>query len=436
LTRAVSTFAFHGLAGEVVRLIEPETEADPNILLILFLVIAGSMFGRRAWFRRSAQRHYPNLFVAVVGRTSKGRKGTATAAIKFFFDAVDHAFIKKKWVSGMSSSEGLIDEIHDPRYMRTKIPDSKPPEFEDREVDPGVGDKRLLVNEGELAGPLAAMQRDGNKLSETIRDAFDSNDLRSMTKRDKTSASNPHISIIGNITPQELSMQMKTVNMFNGFANRFLWAASERSKTLPEDGDWEKLERSAAFGDLVKQFRDVYETTTVANDPYDIGGGSKVTGEIALSDEAQEIWGRNGDDGGMYANLEIEKHGMHEIITQRAPVMVLRLALVYCLLDGCNEITADHIMAAGDVWRYCDDSARLFFNGRDDLGNPHATKILRLIQKAQVEGRDVSRTEVSKLFSNNVDADTIGSAIELLLANKKITVNKVLGTRLTTYRAA
>src|SRR5690242_16056592 len=38
--------ALHGLAGEVVRLIEPCTEADPVALLVSFLSEAGTMLNR------------------------------------------------------------------------------------------------------------------------------------------------------------------------------------------------------------------------------------------------------------------------------------------------------------------------------------------------------------------------------------------------------
>lgn len=38
--------AFHGLAGDIVRAIEPHTEADPVALLVQFLVAFGSVVGR------------------------------------------------------------------------------------------------------------------------------------------------------------------------------------------------------------------------------------------------------------------------------------------------------------------------------------------------------------------------------------------------------
>ena len=49
VVEAPAAEAFYGLAGDFVRLIEPQTEADPTALLLNFLVTSGSMFGREAY---------------------------------------------------------------------------------------------------------------------------------------------------------------------------------------------------------------------------------------------------------------------------------------------------------------------------------------------------------------------------------------------------
>ena len=51
--------AFHGLAGDVVRTIEPHSEADVAALLIQFLAAFGVAAGRFAYFAVEADRHYP-----------------------------------------------------------------------------------------------------------------------------------------------------------------------------------------------------------------------------------------------------------------------------------------------------------------------------------------------------------------------------------------
>jgi bifunctional DNA primase/polymerase-like protein len=63
--------AFHGLAGQVVRAIEPHNEADPAALLVEFLTAFGSLVGPGPYFRVEADEHRMRLFVTLVGETSK-----------------------------------------------------------------------------------------------------------------------------------------------------------------------------------------------------------------------------------------------------------------------------------------------------------------------------------------------------------------------------
>ena len=64
--------AYYGLAGEFVRLVEPETEADPAALLFQFLAATGSIIGRGPHYQVEAARHYANLFMVIVGNSAEG----------------------------------------------------------------------------------------------------------------------------------------------------------------------------------------------------------------------------------------------------------------------------------------------------------------------------------------------------------------------------
>src|SRR6516165_10789743 len=69
--------AYHGLAGEVVARILPDTESDPVALLLQFLVSFGNSLGRQPYYLIEQDRHFTNLFTVLVGQTSKSRKGSA-----------------------------------------------------------------------------------------------------------------------------------------------------------------------------------------------------------------------------------------------------------------------------------------------------------------------------------------------------------------------
>jgi hypothetical protein len=81
--------AFHGITGEIVRAIEPHTEADSSALLFQFLGGAGNMIGRGPYTMADGGRHGCNLFAAIVGVSSKGRKGTAWNHIRRVLEAID-----------------------------------------------------------------------------------------------------------------------------------------------------------------------------------------------------------------------------------------------------------------------------------------------------------------------------------------------------------
>ena len=69
--------AFYGLAGDFVKAIEPHSEADPVAILAQFHCMFGNVIGRGPYFTAEADSHYSNIFVALVGATSKGRKGSS-----------------------------------------------------------------------------------------------------------------------------------------------------------------------------------------------------------------------------------------------------------------------------------------------------------------------------------------------------------------------
>jgi hypothetical protein len=80
--------AFYGIAGEIIRVIEPVADPCPESVLNQFLVSFGNMLGR-APFLKQAGIHHLNEFAVLVGETSLSRKGTAWAAVRNLLEAVD-----------------------------------------------------------------------------------------------------------------------------------------------------------------------------------------------------------------------------------------------------------------------------------------------------------------------------------------------------------
>jgi hypothetical protein len=379
--------AMHGLAGDIVRAIEPHTEADPVALLAQLLVAFGNAVGRSPHFMAEADRHGTNLFVVLVGVSSKGRKGTSWAHIRRLFQAVAPEWTRNCITSGLSSGEGLKWAVRDPIERLEPVKQSgRVVDYQTVTEDPGVTDKRCLVYEAEFASALRVMQREGNTLSATIRDAWDTGDLRTMTKNDRVKASGAHISIIGHITKDELLRYLDSTEAGNGFANRFLWLCVRRSKLLPEGGNISQVD----FAPLLRRLREALEFGQVAD-------------ELKRDEAAREVW------LAVYPKLAEGRPGLLGAITARAEAQVMRLACIYALLDLSPVIRREHLEAALALWEYAEASAKYIFG--ESLGDPVADTILEALRKCPT---GLSRTEIRDLFSRHVSEEQIARALATL----------------------
>ena len=61
---AMDQEAYHGLAGDVVRTIEPHTEADPVAILVQVLTNVGNIIGRCPYYQVESDYHRANLLCA------------------------------------------------------------------------------------------------------------------------------------------------------------------------------------------------------------------------------------------------------------------------------------------------------------------------------------------------------------------------------------
>ena len=90
--------------------------------------------------------------------------------------------------------------------------DKRTKEHETVVIDEGVADKRLLVIEPEFASTLRVMAREGNTLSPLIRQAWDTGNLRAMTKNSPARATDALTSIISHVTDELISNSVMNRN--------------------------------------------------------------------------------------------------------------------------------------------------------------------------------------------------------------------------------
>jgi hypothetical protein len=376
--------ALCGPAGDFVRIVEPESEADPAALLIQLLVAFGNCVGSGPLFQIEATKHHVNLFALIVGASSKARKGTALDHVKRVLDQVDAHWSENQIMTGLSSGEGLIWTVRDYDPALDKHKNAK-----DAENPVPIRDKRLLVVQPEFASVLRVQGREGNTLSAIIRTAWDSGQLGILTKNSPAKATGAHVSIIAHITEHELRRELRVTDQANGFANRFLVGFARRSKLLPHGGkvDEEKL------NELVHTLK---RARTFAHD----------VGRMRFSEHGRKVW------EGIYIRLSNERPGLLGAIIARAEPQVLRLAMVYALLDCSMLIKTRHLKAAAAVWDYCEQSAALIFGTA--VGDPLADKI---IEALRTHPKGLTRDDIREELHHNYDKGRVDEALRILKEN-------------------
>lgn len=364
--------ALYGVAGEWARFACAESEADEPAVLMTFLTWAGAMIGNGTdsdtegpHLMIGEDRHDPRLFVAVVGATARARKGTSMGLVERImkateakrdteiFDAAKKIVPLRVTPGPLSSGEGVIYAIRDASDKMLKIKEKviDPVSGKEKETgkelempeDPGVTDKRLLVTDGELGGALDMMQREGNTVSAILRTAWDGRGIEPLTKNSRIRVTRPHLCIVGHITRDELSEKMSRTEVHNGFVNRFSWCGSRRSKRVPFPATLD--------GDKVSELA-LRIAVAISK--------AHVIGRVHLAPEARDVWME------AYPKLTEERGGTFGAATSRAEAQVLRMALIYTLLDGEAVIRDAHLKAALALWSYCEASARYLFERPED----------------------------------------------------------------------
>ena len=384
----------YGLAGDVARAAcAANREVNPHAAALAFMTVLAAGLGRGCYLAIGDDWHHPRLFALHVGRSGRGRKGTSTKLATRIARAMDdqHPDVAfQRHTGGLSSREGLVMKIHD------GFKDGK------NEVEP-IHDKRLWVLESEFANTLHQTGREGNTLSAALRDAWDGTSIKPATKTAPVYASKPHINLLGHITPTELVDMMKSRELSNGFANRFMmiWAEQGELDPFPNYTPKETIDALAdRLADVLRfaqanRFADLDHT------------------RLQLDTEAAKQY------SALYQG-EFQDRSGGELVTgllvRRAPYL-LRLAMLFALTDKTITIGAHHLEAALHWVRYWADSVRFIFaSAAQEVAFEKTQDAARRIVAFLNERGEATRTELTReCFMGRVSRDVLDAAIDDLL---------------------
>lgn len=338
---------FDGLLGELTDDLAGGTDASLVGLLGALIAFSGALVPGSAYFHR---KQTSSPFVALVGESSIGRKGTAMTRV---MDAMSHALetttVHRVVMDGVNSGEGLVSSLH---YKREHYPQ-----------EPTVA----LVFEEEYATLLASRGRDGSTLDPKMRQAFDGGPL-SNRKAGETKTVMPDYwlpALIG-ITPVELRQRLEPGALQSGSANRWLYLPVTRRVVEPTNA-------SPAFAPEHRQAI------------LDAHRAAQRTPPLLLVDPAVTRTLAE------YADfLPTVAFGLGRDLTRRLAVIAFRVALVHALMERAAAVTPAHLERAIALTEYARGGIAWVFG--DTIGNPDADLLFRHLV---AEGR-LRRTTITR----------------------------------------
>ncbi len=241
--------------------------------------------------------------------------------------------------------------------------------------------------EPEFASPLKAATREISTLSPVLRCAWDGRALALLTRTAPASASAAHIAVIGHITASELSHHTTTIDISNGFLNRFLLIACRRVRLLPEGGAPEPLAQTHLQARLQSNLK-----------------SAQHAGQLRLDPQARALW------WDAYAQLsEPASSGLSGALCARAEAHTIRLALINAQIDGAQSITPTHLHSALALWDYAAASASWA------LGHASGDPLAEQIHTALVNSpAGLTRTQLRDLFQRNRSGAQLEQALAVL----------------------
>lgn len=330
-----SEVAFAGLLGEVVACLAEGTDASTVGMLAGLLAFSGALIPATSYFHRQ-QTSSP--YLALVGESSVGRKGTAMFRAKdALANVFGHDVVNRARFDGLASGESLVSSLAD--KQRSSY-----------EHTAGV------VMEEEYATHLGAAARDASTLDSRMRQAFDGDDLYHRKVSGTITVQAPYwLPALIAITPAELRSKLPSGALTSGSGNRWLWLPVVRRKVtvvstppvLPADLSEALLEahRAAAKQPL-----------TLTHAP----GVSE-----ALSEYDEYLWS--------------ESVGIAADMTRRFSIIAFRVALIHAAVERSRSVDLQHVRRAVALTEYARSGLGWVFG--ETLGNRDATHLLRQLKE-------------------------------------------------------
>jgi Protein of unknown function (DUF3987) len=376
--------AFYRELGEMVRNLDPLTEADPYGILAATLVMLGNWIGRRYHLRVGADRHYAAQQLILTGQSALSRKGTACSIAKAAMQVFDEEWHRDNIFYSLNSGQGIAHTVNklNEAAMQTNA----------------NGDKRALFIAEEFADVLRKSQQKDNTILQVLRLAWDGATLENTSITHRIRVHGATVSMIGMITEAELRQLLDPAELATGSYNRMGFLVVTRSKVLPGFPPEITPDHFAPMRQIRKQIDSLPRQYQIAPDCI----SAPITLSPAAAAQAIDLKER----------WETEGKNLIEQASSRAFMHVLRYALIYAVIDGHKNIGPAHLEAAEHLVEKMADGVRR--QATAELSDKIAERILTHMREDPTEM--LSRTGISVgVFNRNVPARDLENAISTLM---------------------
>lgn len=292
-----------GWYRDYLDLVSPTTSSPDIYHLASILTVTGIMVGRRIG-AYLGENQWPILHTVLVGETGLTKKDTAmNRAIGTMLTSVNGSFNNFfTTLAGVGSAEALADQLGQSNVLLRLSEFSG---FLHKARQPATANLRPMITELWNCGPEYSL----------------------LTRGNPTRITNPTMALLAAIPPETLTREMGSEDVQSGFANRllFVFGTGKEAIARPPSPNW------ASLGDLASEMRELilgYAPGTV----------------LPFSREAGRAY-----DEWFYDFVKITYlTELERQMAQRVPAYVVRIALLYAIAEGADEIGLDHVAAGRD----------------------------------------------------------------------------------------
>lgn len=358
----IPPICWSGFFRDYLDYARPTTEAPEAYHYAVALTVAGCLVGREIGVENGARPLFPNFYCVLSGRSGLSRKDTANSLgvdlLERLYQLVDSEDSPPfEVITGIRSAEGLLESFKG-------------------------DDKRRLLRLGELYALASKTRQDsGATIKPFITEAWDNKPvLNPVIRSGRVIAVRPFLSILAATTTAWLAKSFDETDIISGYGPRFLFFHGAPARVLAWPPSPDRTRRDA----LLRRLNDLRK---FAQDLPRIDGEHYAL--VGPDPEARDMYGLWYEE--LHARLSEET--IMAALLNRLPQNVLKVALLYALLDSRETINACDMDPALGLAAYLEQTARLLFGNGTDTRAQLERRIIRTLRQnnGKMSGRDLCR---------------------------------------------